>query len=109
MTLATPVRGPLINKSRRLKRRVHRVMNSPLIGWKGLKSLSRHHRDRRSCRKLVFGLPWWPDRQDPGGQESVDILAAERRRSVAKHALAVVPVYGPAERLGRVCEGFTIH
>jgi hypothetical protein len=42
-------------------------------------------------------------------QQSVDILAAERCRRVAKHALAVVPMHAPAARFGCGREGFAIH
>ena len=66
-------------------------------------------RKRRGCRKLVFSLPRRPDRSTHRVQERVDVLAAERRRRVAKHALAVVPVHGPAARLGCGREGLAIH
>ena len=70
------------------------------VGGFPLWSLACSHRKSRSCRKLVFSLPRRPDQSAHRVQESIDIFAAERRRRVAKHALAVVPMHGPAARLG---------
>ena len=58
-------------------------------------------RKRGSCSKLVFSLPRWPDRSTHREQESADVLAAEHRCRVAKHALAVVPIHNPAARAAR--------
>ena len=66
-------------------------------------------RKRRRCRELVFGLPRWPDRAAHRGQESADIVATEGHSRVAKHLLAVVPVHGPAARLGRRGQRLAIH
>src|SRR5262249_61848486 len=67
-----------------------------------------YRRKRGSRRKLVFGLPRRADRSTHRVQEGVDVLAAERRRRVPKHALAVVPMHGPAARLGGSREDLAI-
>ena len=66
-------------------------------------------RECRSCGKLVLSLPGWPNRTTHRVQERVDVLAAEHRGRVVKHALPIVPMHGPAARLGCSREGLAVH
>src|SRR5262249_56581021 len=66
-------------------------------------------RQRRSSCQLVFGLPGRPDRFAHLAKKSINVLAAESLRGVAKYAIAIVPMHGPAASLGCRRDGLAIH